>query len=226
MTRRFIQLLTLTIAVLSAATAHAAYDPNKPFEPTLAALLQQRDYQGALQRTRTLLQSSPDDWQLRSLVPSLYARLGDDANFERETEALVALRDRSTDMVIRRTKGFPVQAIKAGDQVAMIHRCLEQPQKPLQPLYVAFVTKGDAAKPDELVMLNRTGRELYQALGIKGADWALDAYSAEAHATITFFEKQPSFADFKTSVESWLVARKPVSSSTIGGKGPLPSGCV
>lgn len=222
MMRIFLQLFSLLLFLTS--SAQAAYDPNKPFEPALAALLQARDYDGALKRTRTLLESAPDDWQLRALVPSLYARMGDDENFEREVAALVSLRDRSTDMTVRRLKGIPIQAVKAGNRVAMIHRCLEQPQKPLQPLYVAFVS-DEGAKPDQLLMLNRTARELYQALGIKGGDWALDSYVAQGHATITFFNTQPRFAELKTAIERYLASSKVMSSSE--GAGSLPNtGCV
>jgi hypothetical protein len=227
MTRKSLQLFVFLAVLACTPIARAAYDPNKPFEPALASLLQARDYDGALKRTRALLEDSPDDWQLRSLVPSLYARLGDDANFEREIEALVALRDRSTDMNIRRLKGIPIQAVKGGDRTAMIHRCLEPPQKPLQPLYVAFVTKDGATQPDTLVMLNRTGRELYQALGLKGADWALDAYSAAGHATIGFVEKQPRYGEFKASLERWLATPSAVSSSSSNdGRPPAMRGCA
>lgn len=212
---RRIAACCLLLAILATSPAATA----QQYEPELSRLLTGRDYQAALARTETLLKATPNDYSLRVLVPSLYARMGDDAAFDRESERLRQFRDASSDPKIRAMQGFPVQAIKAGDRSAMIHRCFEQGGL-LKALYVAAI--GPPEKPQIEGLLQIGASPAQEMLGGKGPKWSVDYYKPGGeHSTMNWLVDPLRYADVKAEFEKHLAGGRAMSSSNTPS---VPSG--
>jgi hypothetical protein len=222
--------LVEALAIYDELTSSGQSDLTLYTEAIRAAAAAQDMRRGAVYRERRL-KIDPNDYNTRSIIPFAYRLAGDEANARRSREEVRAYWKASTDPNIRAQSSIVIDRLQAGPWTVYAVECMEiagdygigymfdvwGPKIPPLP------AEERAANHRERIVLehNRLDQKIMSELNKENAPMhpTLDLLSAEGHATLKWFDSEPSYPVLRDAVsqhvanDKGLAARLPIGNA-------------
>ena len=211
--------LAEALKIYDELTASGSSDLTLYTEATRTAAAAQDMRRGAVYRERHL-KIDPNDYNIRSIIPFAYRMAGDEAEAARSREEVRAWWKASTDPNIRAQSSIVIDRFRAGIWTVYVVECMEiagdfgvgymfdvwGPKTPPLP------PEERAANHRERIVLehNRLDQKVLSQLNQQDAPIhpTLDLLSAEGHATLKWFDSEPTYPVLRDVVGQYVANDK------------------
>lgn len=218
------------LSIYDELTSSGSRDLALYAEATRTAAAAQDMRRAAIYRERRL-KVDPNDYNTRSIIPLAYQLAGDEANARRSREEFRTFWKASTDPKVRAQPSLVIDRFQAGPWTVYAVECMEiagdygvgymfdvwGPKAPPMP------PEEQAANHRERIVLEHSRLDQRILSELKGenapARPSLDALSGAGHATLKWFDGEPSYATVRDVVNQFVANDKELASKPPMGNG-------
>lgn len=211
--------LSEALSIYDELTSSGSRDLTLYTEATNAAAAAQDMRRSAVYRERRL-KIYPNDYNARSTIPLAYRLAGDEAEARRSRDEFRAFWKASTDPKIRAQASLVIDRFQAGSWTVYAVECMEiAGDYGVGYMFDVWGPKVPPLSPEERVANhrerivlehNRLDQKILSELKQRDVPMhpTLDLLSAEGHATLKLFDREPTYAAIRDAVSQFVANDK------------------